>query len=447
MLADDPEDLTSKDFIQGVSSTITAALHQYLSSRIKAQTEKIRAAHEEALEKERTSFQLELRRLEQRLDGNRLDLETKVDGFESAARLRGQLVQLLEARPLDGGAAVYSPATAMVLRDLVQNAERLHEYCKQQMSEMMVEFSPRGLNGKEYPVTVGAFTAIGEVKRQLRCKYFKKSAVRICTQDGLVELQEGKLLMDYNLDQEFSIVLEDVLAANQLLHLPFTDARNLTLEAVSGRKCQVENPEGVHPICDGRCGVNIVDEGCIILDKPVRLGEEWTISVWTKTPIDATNPEFRNLVDAITPQGRIIVALVRGRLGNYTESKYIRGFNISKLSPGWHHIAVVGQKTRTTYYVDGKSLGVRSGCASGPIGVIGNARGCKEAWGTMSELAIYSIAADSLQVENLAAESLNEGDTWQEQVAALNRHEDSDSSSGGSITSRSSSAYTTWDDD
>ena len=44
--------------------------------------------------------------------------------------------------------------------------------------------------------------------------------------------------------------------------------------------------------------MNIVDEGCIILDKPVRLGEEWTISVWTKTPIDATNPEFRNLVAA-----------------------------------------------------------------------------------------------------------------------------------------------------
>lgn len=57
--------------------------------------------------------------------------------------------------------------------------------------------------------------------------------------------------------------------------------------------------------------------------------------------------------DAITPQGRIIVALVRGRLGNYTESKYIRGFNISKLSPGWHHIAVVGQKTRPGFDVPG----------------------------------------------------------------------------------------------
>eukprot|EP00435_Cladocopium_sp_Y103_P042354 s144_g11.t1 len=267
----------------------------------------------------------------------------QLQSFREAAKLNVQVAQLLseQRRHLDQPNVQYCKATALILKELLKRTENLQE--RQEV-------------GESFKASCGDREA-GETAAS-------------------VPTRLPKLRREVVLDEGTGLV------ANPLVRLLFEDAENKVYET----------------------GVNIANRGCLILPKTVQLGEEWTISVWTLAPIDVGDHTYRDLVDAPNSQELIAVILARGRLGSLgpvTLETFPPGFNARDLSPGWHHICVVASGRCTTYYVDGHSLGVKRGRARGTIGVVGNSRTCREAWGYMSDFAIFGVSADAQQVKGL----------------------------------------------
>ena len=103
------------------------------------------------------------------------------------------------------------------------------------------------------------------------------------------------------------------------------------------------------------------DSGVVVLDKPIILGDAWTIESWFKYPLPDQNG-WNTLV-----RGRsffhILVRHSDKQLGCYVSSNgkldgfKASGLNLKNLTPGWHHIAAVRSETHIKYYVDAKIKG------------------------------------------------------------------------------------------
>ncbi|CAK9021648.1 unnamed protein product [Durusdinium trenchii] len=441
-----------RDFFQGMVEQLTSTLHKEFVVRLESEIDRVRLAYAEAMQKEKEGFQEQLWQLAQHLkvpesqktgegcaESSSLPehnlTKEQLQSFEEAAQLNIQVAELLSKRRefLDQPSVPYCKATAVTLKELVKRTETLQEYCNQRLAALTLDFAPKNLAGKAFPVQVQpAVDTVKTVKQRLRAEHDCQSCVvKLCvSQEQVMDMQDLELLMDYDLEQEVTLILVDSLVANPVVRLAFEDPASLAFDSVSGRSGSVDHPDQVVSITtSGRTGVNIQGRGCLVLPKPVALGEEWTISVWTLGPIDVGDHTYRDLVDSMNSQERIAVILARGRLGNYNSNSFIEGFNARDLTSGWHHIAVVGQTRCTTYYVDGQSLGTKRGRARGAIGVVGNSRGCNESWGYMSDFQIFGVAASDAQIKNIyEAGAPSTPDTnaepWQVAVARCGRGKD-----------------------
>lgn len=385
------------DFFRGMAEQLSQALEKEFDQRLDRELSRVRLAYAEAMQKEKEAFQQQLWQLSKEFiskeDVGEADNEARdppeilgeeqLQSFREAAELNVQVAQLLSQQRsyLDQPKVQYCKATALILKELLKRTENLQEYCHERLGALSCEFAPKNMAGLEFPLSNvrPAVETVKQVKQQLRFQHDCQSCVvKLClTKEQVMEMQDDYLMMDYDLNQEVSLVLVDSLVANPLVRLLFEDAENKLYESVSGLSGSVDHPEDVQFVSTmGRTGVNITNRGCLILPKTVQLGEEWTISVWTLAPIDVADHTYRDLVDAPNSQELIAVILARGRLGNYNSNSFIEGFNARDLSPGWHHICVVASGRCTTYYVDGSSLGVKRGRARGTIGVVGNSRTC-----------------------------------------------------------------------
>lgn len=453
-----PKGADSDHFFHGLTCALTATLQKQYATHVAEATSAIQRAHEESLEKERSAFRSDLLSLAERVapkpgDAGASNETTDADRvFLEAAQLQQQVsaVSAVSSPHLDGAEVPYTQATAQMLREVVSGARQVEEYGKQRLAALTCEFCPKGLTGKEYPVTVRpAVDTVQTVKQSIRAKYDCQSCiVKLCTTtDGMVEMKDSHLLMDYSLVDDITLIMVDSLVANPLVRLSFDDPENLGYEAISGSTGTFQNPEEVTAVnSGGKRGVNFDGRGCLLLPQTVQLGSEWTIFVWTLAPIDVAARTYRDLIDAPNSQELIAVILARGRLGNYNSNSFVEGFNARDLADGWHHIAVVGRSRRTSYYVDGLRIGSKRSQARGTIGVVGNSRGCREAWGVMSDFQMFAVAADDNQIKGLFESGAPGGSTpappgepWQQAVDRQNLAEE-DSSSYGSETSSDYSA-------
>lgn len=372
--------------------------------RLKAETEEIRKAHDSAMQAERQAWQVQLE-----ANGGRVEVREE-ESCNDRARLQHEIARYL--RQAECQETPYSAAAVASISELLSSIQALQTHCNRKYSMMFANFCPKGLNGKEYPLSVHpAAETVQEVKRRLRQLYCKTCEVKLCTSDGHV-MEDSKKLMEFDLDQEFSLILVDVLRDQQLLQLSF-DPQNLPHEAVSGHPCTILNDQHVKAVeKNGRIGVNITETGCLILPEPVKLQDKgWTISTWIWAPLEAS-PHKRHLLDGKNAMDFVVVAISRGRLVNWNGGNFLRGFNISSLAEGWHHLVIVSHAihtfglagedaNKTSFYLNGKKLGSKSGAASGTVCVVGNSKGDTKAWGHLSDLQIFDMPADLLHIEGL----------------------------------------------
>lgn len=252
---------------------------------------------------------------------------------------------------------------------------------------------------------------------------------KLCASGGAVVMKDSDTLMSYNLAADVSIILTDPLMDNELLRFRFDNPVDLAYEEVSKQQGTFEYPGDAIPVDTlGRTGIEFTGRSVLRLPIEIQLARQWTVSLWMLAPIvsDIQHHNFRDLLDSLTqPQSRIAVIIDRGRLGCYGRGS-IQAWNVSQLSDGWHHLAVVGENQVTTFYIDGQQIGCVQGQPEGSIGVVGNSIGHHESWGVMSDLRIFGHAADELQVRRILQESWPdwpgpEVDNWQSAVAARNQ--------------------------
>jgi hypothetical protein len=97
------------------------------------------------------------------------------------------------------------------------------------------------------------------------------------------------------------------------------------------------------------------------LDQPLYLPSDWTIEAWFFYPLPEAG-EWNTLTRGKNADHHILVRN-RKQLGIYLnkdslkQNFYDSGFNMELLSQGWHHLAAVGGKDTTRFYIDGKKVG------------------------------------------------------------------------------------------
>eukprot|EP00415_Alexandrium_ostenfeldii_P004613 UN4613 len=117
-------------------------------------------------------------------------------------------------------------------------------------------------------------------------------------------------------------------------------------------------------------------------------------------------------MDGLNPDTCIAVCFQNGRLGDYAAQRWLDNFHVSAMSEGWHHFAAVGADGSTSYYMDGEFLGCLAVQARGTVGAVGNRADGEvpEAFGVLSDLRIFGVAACQEQVQELASQQPRQRD-------------------------------------
>ena len=193
---------------------------------------------------------------------------------------------------------------------------------------------------------------------------------------------------------------------NEILRLRFDKTKHVAFDSVSQKTGSFfnESKKKKYEIAfvDGRYGLRMSGNCVLKLPAPVHLSaaDGWTISVWFHAPLPARH--WHNLVDG-AGDDFIVVTFRAGILGNYTLGRFTE-FDAGTLSPGWHHLAVVGGDDNTIYYINGEVVGKHPDVSTGDVLNVGN-RGdgeMKEAFTLMSDLRIFRKPALPELVQKLA---------------------------------------------
>jgi hypothetical protein len=139
----------------------------------------------------------------------------------------------------------------------------------------------------------------------------------------------------------------------------------------------------------------------LLLNRPVRLPAQWTLSAWFKGPMNR-NGRWRTLFRGRGGDHQIIIH-PNGTLGSYfnVKNRGRRGFqgtryNLlrdSKMRTGWHHVAAVGNRGMTTFYIDGRKVGTIRGQSRTDVWSLGNYQGSGQR---------FNRYVDDFQIDNTA---------------------------------------------
>jgi hypothetical protein len=106
------------------------------------------------------------------------------------------------------------------------------------------------------------------------------------------------------------------------------------------------------------------DSSRVTLDRPIYLDEEWTIEAWFVYPLPVPEPStYNSLVGGQDANNPIPIIVKKGEnsdlLGIRIDGEEFKssGYDLTSLSPGWHHLTAVGQGDTTLFYIDGEKVG------------------------------------------------------------------------------------------
>lgn len=133
--------------------------------------------------------------------------------------------------------------------------------------------------------------------------------------------------------------------------------------------------------------------GVITPATPIDMSGDWTISLWSEFPLQATSDGWRTFAAKYGGNYHHIIVDSSGNLGSYNGGFYSSGYNISSLS-GWHNLIVTGSNsTGTKYYIDGNQVGTNANKTGQQLSAIGNySNGGRQEWGKFDEVRVYNQA-------------------------------------------------------
>ncbi len=147
----------------------------------------------------------------------------------------------------------------------------------------------------------------------------------------------------------------------------------------------------------------------ILPEKPIPLGNKWSVSVWFKTPFSGSH---RYRVLGSVSGGGDLMYLDRNqnyRWGVYTDKSkdQLGSYTFGGLADGWHHLVLVGASNKTTLYVDGKSQKKIKVQTRGSLAYIGTSYdyyggGSAQGFGApLDEFMVFNVALSNSEVKSL----------------------------------------------
>ncbi|AOY79104.1 LamG domain-containing protein [Moorena producens JHB] len=154
----------------------------------------------------------------------------------------------------------------------------------------------------------------------------------------------------------------------------------------------------------------------IELANPVFLGDSWTVETWFYF---GSEPERQVLMGSTDGDSPVVIE-DKSKLGTLVNGKfYDSGYNLERLTPGWHHLTAVGKDSTTLFYIDGRQVAdVKQAfidaatddasieqrkttiCQATNIGIstIGNSTTGSEQFGKLAEIRVWNLALSEAEI-------------------------------------------------
>ena len=145
----------------------------------------------------------------------------------------------------------------------------------------------------------------------------------------------------------------------------------------------------------------------------IALPSDWSVSSWVKFPLSTGGSQY-HILGSMAGGGDILYldGNANFRWGSYTPGSVVPGtFQLGTLSSGWHHVAVVGQGSTTSLYVDGSFKESVNAKATGSLAFIGASNdsdaGTHEGMNTaIDEYLVFNTALSASNVSTIRANQL-----------------------------------------
>lgn len=141
---------------------------------------------------------------------------------------------------------------------------------------------------------------------------------------------------------------------------------------------------------------------------PIDLGQTWAVQTWFKAEALRDSARWRTLTRGtndhqtlIGPPGQSLLGAYGNGRRNPTDGfqKCVPNYDMSRLSDGWHNLAVVQENNGITYYIDGvQACRIDGWTSTTDIVAIGNYQGGGQVWAPLDEFRVYNRALTAQEV-------------------------------------------------
>ena len=136
----------------------------------------------------------------------------------------------------------------------------------------------------------------------------------------------------------------------------------------------------------------------------IQLPMNWTISAWFTTPFSDDNDWFVHALTSGSNDAHVaFLADPTNRvLGSFDNSFESSGFSAFALPNGWHHLVAVGNGGKTSFWIDGNSVGSVQVNVSSPVEAIGNLPGGSGRFANkIDDFRIFNRSLGEVEIEDL----------------------------------------------
>jgi hypothetical protein len=179
------------------------------------------------------------------------------------------------------------------------------------------------------------------------------------------------------------------------------DTTGQVLGAVTGSPVRVSGIDGGSAASFSASGDKVLMAG----PSGVKLPASWTIAAAFQAPL-APHGNWHTLTRSAVNDHHVIVPSTLDDLGMFDNAGGTGfrgvGFKMNQLPAGWHHLAAVGNRGTTTYYIDGQGVGTIPLQSKADVYVVGNYQGGSQQWGELDAVRLYGRALAAEEIQTLA---------------------------------------------
>eukprot|EP00928_Gymnodinium_smaydae_P033984 TRINITY_DN24191_c0_g4_i1.p1 TRINITY_DN24191_c0_g4~~TRINITY_DN24191_c0_g4_i1.p1 ORF type:complete len:360 (-),score=68.48 TRINITY_DN24191_c0_g4_i1:16-1095(-) len=319
------------------------------------------------------------------------------------------------------------------VQDIVNMSKSVMSIGQACLERMTARISVSKPDGEECWVNIKATDTVACLKAKLEDEWsipaYKQALVERSTGIGLTP---GQQLCTLNLTMGIILVVKETPVDDVVLWVACQDCSDLCVNLASKAReklvlADISNAGLIElnyspNVCemDGRSGLELFGSLALLLPGPILdgvngphaegivVGGRFTIAFWMWCPLAVVGPDMTSRNPFQIAPLLLYAAPMRGRLSTVgqilCDPAYLGSFDLSTLSPGWHHLCEVNNDNVATHYVDGQVVGTAVTQNYAQMHV--TSLTCRSNSGSrtvVSDMCIFRTAATAEQVYALAS--------------------------------------------